>query len=97
MKLRLLGAVAALIAFSVSSVWATTITYEVNNIAGNTWEYIYTVSNDTLGIAIEEFTILFDVGDYGNLVVTTTPVDWIRWLFNQTPIYQTMGSTMHSN
>jgi len=76
MKSRLLGALAALFAFSGSSVWATTINYNLTNIAGNTWEYTYTVSNDTLGIAIEEFTTFFAVGDYQNLVATATPVDW---------------------
>lgn len=55
---------------------ATTVSFDVTNISGNTWEYTYTVANDTLGFDIEEFTIFFDVGLYENLVATATPADW---------------------
>lgn len=55
---------------------ATTITYNVQNIAGNTWEYIYTVDNDTLSVDIGEFTIFFDVSLYQNLAMAAAPVGW---------------------
>lgn len=55
---------------------ASTITYSVANIAANNWQYTYTVSNDSLGIAIEEFTIFFDVALYENLVITGSPAGW---------------------
>lgn len=55
---------------------ATTISYDVNNIAGNRWEYSYTINNDTLSGDIEEFTIYFAVGSYENLIAGTTPGNW---------------------
>ena len=55
---------------------ATLISFEVDNIAGNTWEYSYTVENDSLGIDIEEFTIFFDVGLYENLALASAPTGW---------------------
>jgi len=76
MKSRLFGAIVALFVLTGTPVSATTINYGVNNIAGNTWEYTYAVSNDTLSVAIEEFTIFFDVGLYENLVAPSAPVDW---------------------
>ena len=45
---NLLTGVACLLLVSFQSA-ATTITYDVTNIAGSTWEYSYTVNNDTLG------------------------------------------------
>jgi len=55
---------------------ATTVSYDVANISGNTWEYSYTVSNDTLGLAIEEFTIYYDYTAYQNLISTAVPSGW---------------------
>ncbi len=60
----------------LSSSYATTLTYDVTNISGNTWEYTYTVSNDMLGVDIKEFTVFFDANLYENLVATSTPTDW---------------------
>ena len=55
---------------------ATTVSYDVANISGNTWEYSYTLNNDTLGFAIEEFTIYFDYTAYENLISTAGPSGW---------------------
>ena len=55
---------------------ATTITYDVNNIAGNRWEYVYTVNNDTLAGNILEFTVFFAASSYENLLADATPSDW---------------------
>ena len=55
---------------------ATTINYEVFDLGGGSFEYNYSVTNDTLAVDIEEFTIFFDLGLYNNLAVTTTPADW---------------------
>ncbi len=58
------------------SVSAATITYSTTNVTGNTWLYDYTITNDTLGTPLEEFTIYFDVALYANLVVESSPTDW---------------------
>jgi len=55
---------------------ATSVSFDVAHIAGNTWEYSYTVANDTLATDIEEFTVWFDVNLYENLIATATPADW---------------------
>lgn len=55
---------------------ATTITANVSKIVGNTWQYSYTVSNDTLAVDIEEFTVYFDANVYEKLAVVATPVGW---------------------
>lgn len=59
-----------------TSASATTISYDANNIGGNTWEYSYTVENDTLSQDIEELTIFFEYGLYANLTVTSPVADW---------------------
>ena len=76
-KSYLLGAASAcLMFFFAGSSSATTVSYDVTNISGNTWEYSYTVNNDTLGFAIEEFTIFFDYTAYENLISTAAPSGW---------------------
>ncbi len=55
---------------------ATTVTYSVLNSSDTTWQYDYTVTNDTLGSALREFTVFFDRTQYANLVVNGSPVDW---------------------
>ena len=59
-----------------NSLSATTIDSEVTNIAGNTWQYSYTVKNDTLVSAIENFTVNFDPNLYTNIKPTTAPSGW---------------------
>lgn len=55
---------------------ATTISYNLTNLGGGTWEYLYTVSNDTLSSDIEEFTIYLPYSMYDNLNVTSPVADW---------------------
>lgn len=55
---------------------AATVAFTVNNISGNTWEYQYTVTNDTLGSSLEELTIYFDATLFENLSLPSAPVDW---------------------
>lgn len=71
---RSLGA--ALLLFFSTAINATSITYDLVNIGGNTWEYTYNISNDTLLGGIEEFTVFFDYTLYVNLSITTIPADW---------------------
>jgi hypothetical protein len=60
---------------SWTTVRANPIFYEVQHLAGNSWEYSYTVDNQSAE-AIEEFFIYFDLGTYENLVITGSPTDW---------------------
>jgi hypothetical protein len=68
-----------------NQVYATTITYDLANLGGNRWEYTYSVANDSLISAIEEFTIYFNLGSYDNLTVGSTPADWDAIRFNPDP------------
>jgi hypothetical protein len=54
-----------------AKVHATVIEYSVIDLANWRFEYIYSVTNDTLSEPIEEFTIWFDVDLYDNLIITT--------------------------
>ena len=64
------------LALSTGVARATVITYEVANIAGNTFEYSYSVANDSLAVEIAEFTVFFDLGLFENVTVATAPPDW---------------------
>ncbi len=55
---------------------ATTVTYGLTNISGNTWQYSFSVSNDSLMVDIEEFTIYFDYTAYENLAFPASPATW---------------------
>lgn len=70
------GVIALSLLFVSNSSNATTINYELNSLGGSSWEYAYSVHNDTLSQDIEEFTIFFDYGLYSNLSVTGAPIDW---------------------
>jgi len=68
----------------VCSVYATTIEYSVNNLSGNSWEYMYTVKNDTALANLSDFVIYFPevsgstVFDYSNITITGNP-DSTNW------------------
>jgi hypothetical protein len=67
-----------------SDVLADTIEYTVENLGGNQWQYNYTVDNTGL-IALDAFTIFFDLGFYENLAVTSSPGDWDSIVFQPDP------------
>jgi len=80
-------ATAFLFSIALSS-QATVIVYDVQNIGGvtnHTWEYIYTVSNDTLASNIELIDVIFPLGQYENLGTTVTPTDWEAFVFQPDP------------
>lgn len=64
---------------------ATLIEYDVQNFAGNTWEYTYTVTNDTLASDIELIDVFFTLGLYENLAPTVTPAGWDPLVFQPDP------------
>lgn len=54
---------------------ATLITYDLDHIVGNTYQYNYTVHNDTLAVAIEEFSVFFSYAEAENLALAL-PASW---------------------
>jgi len=73
-SVRLVASFALLMATQIA--FATTITYDVNNISGTTWTYDFEVFNDSLSSGLEEFTVFFEVNAYQNLSVVATPSGW---------------------
>jgi|GEM_PF-1333741 len=71
--------------FACTLAQATTVSYSVANIAGNAWQYTYTVTNDTLTSDIEEFSIFFDVSLTANLALTSSPAQWSPLVFQPDP------------
>ncbi len=61
---------------------AAVISYSVSDLGSGRWEYSYSITNDALASAIEEFTIYFGYGLYDNLEVTTPVADWDELIVN---------------
>lgn len=73
-----------LLLFAASSM-ADSITYTVDNISGDTWQYNYTIDNSAGSFDIEEFTIYFDFDLFENLVVVASPADWDPFVIQTDP------------
>ena len=80
--------VLSFVAMSSGRVLATTVWYDVAALPAGRFEYTYEVVNDTLPIAIEQFTIWFSESLYHDLQVTTQPPlsgNWNENIFQSTP------------
>jgi hypothetical protein len=55
---------------------AAEIVFDVANIGGDQWTYGYTVTNDLLGVPIQEFAVFFDPALYANLSSPGAPPGW---------------------
>ena len=66
----------ALLLCAMSAAHATSIGYTATSLGGTQWRYDYTVSNTTLAVPIEEFTLFFSVGTYANLQNVSTAPGW---------------------
>ena len=60
----------------ISAAQATTIAYTATALGANQWRYDYTVTNDTLAVPLEEFTLFFDESLYGQLSSVGSPAGW---------------------
>ncbi|MBW3509200.1 hypothetical protein [Janthinobacterium sp. NKUCC06_STL] len=69
-------ALLALLLCAMSAAHATSIGYTTTSLGGTQWRYDYTVSNTTLAVPIEEFTLFFSVGQYANLHSVSTLPGW---------------------
>ncbi len=80
--MRWSGALRTWIVFAVFGVatalpsHATTVRYDLNLVSGNTWQYDFSVANDSLATPIGEFTIYFDRALFSNLQLVSAPADW---------------------
>jgi len=71
----LIGAVVVSLSIA-STAAASIIRFELTNVAGSTWQYDYSVENDSLVGPLEEFSIFFELGLYESLSVAATPEGW---------------------
>jgi PEP-CTERM motif len=55
---------------------ATTVRYDLSLVSGTTWQYNFSVTNDSLATSIDEFTIFFDQTLFSNLLLVSAPVGW---------------------
>ncbi len=74
MSLRLMTSVMAMILATPAA--ATTIVYSATSLGGTSWRYDYSVTNDSLSVAIAEFTVYFALGSYANLAIAAAPSGW---------------------
>jgi len=65
----------------VNTCHATMIYSELVDLGANQYQYNYQIENDAL-LALDNFSLFFDVGKTSNLVVLSAPLDW------QTDVYQ---------
>lgn len=68
-------------ALAAGTSWATSITYDVSHLTGSTWQYDFTMSNDTLGVPVPELTVFFDYNLFSDLVAVSQPMEYT----NQSP------------
>lgn len=74
--LRIFTTILSVLLVSVASAKATTITYSLTPLGGDDYSVEFSITNDTLGIPIEEFTIYFPLGGYENIAIDASPTDW---------------------
>ena len=55
---------------------ASIITYSVADVSGSTWQYNYSITNNTQPANIGEFTVFFTLNQYSNLTVEASPGNW---------------------
>jgi hypothetical protein len=71
------------------------IIYETNELGSGRWQYTYDVTNISLTVPIEEFTIWFDFGLYKNLAIQTPDPpasNWSEIVIQPEPVLQDDGA-----
>jgi hypothetical protein len=72
----------------------TEIRYQTSDLGSGRWQYDYEVSNISLTVPIEEFTIWFDFGLYENLAIETPDPpasNWSEIVLQPEPVLQDDG------
>ena len=84
-------ALLALLLCAMSAAHATSIGYTATSLGGTQWRYDYSVSNTTLAVPIEEFTLFFSVGQYAKLHDISTAPGWDVLLVQPDPAIPASG------
>lgn len=72
---KMLALLTAIAAF-VPAAHASTITYTATDVGGSTWQYDYSLTNNSEPSDIGEFTTFFTLSQYSNLSVESSPGNW---------------------
>ena len=90
MRVKFAATALATLLVSAGPAMATTIEYQATDLGGGKWEYTYNVKNDSsspvLSGSLEDFLVYFAYGQFDNLLVTGTPVNWISQAINPSAI-----------
>jgi hypothetical protein len=71
----LFGMVAVFTMTLLTNVHAQVISYTATDVSGSTWDYNYTIANNTTS-TINEFTVFAALGQYSSLSVASSPSSW---------------------
>jgi hypothetical protein len=77
------------------SVPKTEIRYQTSDLGSGRWQYTYDVTNISLTVPIEEFTLWFDYGLYTNLAIKTPDPpasNWSEIVLQPEPVLQDDGA-----
>jgi hypothetical protein len=88
------GVVFGFLLSAVSFGASTQIIYKTNELGSGRWQYTYDVTNISLTVPIEEFTIWFDFGLYKNLAIQTPDPpasNWNEIVIQPEPVLQDDG------
>lgn len=88
---KTLAAASLLLASSYAG--ATTISYDVNetDASTHTWQYDFTINNDTLNSELVEFSIYFELDQASNLQLIASPGSWDSLLIQPDPLLPDHG------
>lgn len=65
-----------LASFFINASQAAIVNYSLSSIGGSAYIVDFSVENNSLGLPIEELTIFFKVGEYENISILDSPIDW---------------------
>jgi len=65
-----------LVAFMAQTAGAAIIEYDATFLGGNSWQYDYTIYNNSTEDVIAGFDIYYAYGDYNNLDLLSIPLGW---------------------
>lgn len=84
-------ALLVLLLCATSAAHATSIGYTATSLGATQWRYDYTLSNTTLSVPIEEFTLFFSAGLYANLRDASPVPGWDLLLVQPDPAIPASG------
>jgi hypothetical protein len=96
MKRQIFAGVVFVFFLTASGLGASTqIIYETSELGAGRWQYTYEVTNISLTVPIEEFTLWFEFGLYENLAIQTPDPpagNWSEIVIQPEPVLQDDGA-----